>query len=45
MTWGLSVQWHPEQREMTDNPDLENASTALFDAFVTAANIYSLNSI
>jgi gamma-glutamyl-gamma-aminobutyrate hydrolase PuuD len=45
MTWGLSVQWHPERNEMTDNPDLQNASTALFDAFVTAAKKYSLNSI
>ena len=45
MTWGLSVQWHPERNEMTSNPDLQNASTALFDAFVTAAKKYSLNSI
>ena len=43
MTWGLSVQWHPERREMTDNSDLANASTALFDAFVTAAKKYSLD--
>ncbi|MBG92574.1 MAG: hypothetical protein CL792_01135 [Chloroflexi bacterium] len=45
MTWGLSVQWHPERREMTDNADLKNASTTLFDAFIAAAKKYSLNSI
>jgi len=36
MTWCLSVQWHPERPEMTDEPSIHNASTALFDAFVAA---------
>jgi len=36
MTWCLSVQWHPERPEMTDEPTMQNASTALFEAFVTA---------
>jgi putative glutamine amidotransferase len=36
MTWCLSVQWHPERPEMTDAPEMQNSSTALFEAFVAA---------
>ncbi len=36
MTWCLSVQWHPERPEMTDEPMMQNASTALFEAFISA---------
>lgn len=32
--WALSVQWHPERPEMTDDPALRSASIALFEAFV-----------
>lgn len=35
--WALSVQWHPERPEMTDDPDLRGGSVALFEAFVEAA--------
>jgi len=34
--FALGVQWHPERPEMTDDPSMHNASTALFEAFVTA---------
>lgn len=34
--WALGVQWHPERPEMTDDPALAAASTALFEAFVAA---------
>jgi len=34
--WALGVQWHPERPEMTDDPALQRASTALFEAFVAA---------
>jgi putative glutamine amidotransferase len=36
LSWCLSVQWHPERPEMTDEPSMRNASTALFEAFVAA---------
>ena len=34
--WALGVQWHPERMEMTGDPALHAASTALFEAFVAA---------
>ena len=36
LSWCLAVQWHPERPEMTDEPTMQNASTALFEAFVAA---------
>jgi putative glutamine amidotransferase len=36
LSWCLSVQWHPERPEMTDEPSMRNASVALFEAFVAA---------
>ena len=36
LSWCLSVQWHPERPEMTDDPSMQNASVTLFEAFVTA---------
>lgn len=36
--WALGVQWHPERPEMTDDPALRSASTALFEAFTAACH-------
>ncbi len=34
--WALGVQWHPERMEMSDVPELQPASSALFESFVAA---------
>jgi len=34
--FALGVQWHPERPEMRDDPERQDASTALFAAFVAA---------
>lgn len=45
MTWCLSVQWHPERPEMTDEPSMQNASTALFEAFVAACATHATRAV
>jgi len=39
--WALGVQWHPERPEMTEAPELWEASTALFEGFVGACLAYA----
>ncbi len=34
--WALGVQWHPERVEMTENPECQNSSVRIFEAFVAA---------
>lgn len=34
--WALGIQWHPERPEMTEDGSMQNSSTAIFEAFVTA---------
>ena len=36
LTWALGIQWHPERPEMAADESMQNASTAIFDAFVGA---------
>jgi putative glutamine amidotransferase len=36
LTWALGVQWHPERPEMAADDSMQNASTAIFEAFVQA---------
>ena len=36
LSWCLGIQWHPERPEMWEDPSMQNASTAIFEAFVEA---------
>lgn len=36
LSWALGIQWHPERPEMWEDTSMQNASTAIFEAFVTA---------
>lgn len=36
LTWALGIQWHPERPEMWEEASMQNASTAIFEAFVAA---------
>jgi putative glutamine amidotransferase len=36
LSWCLGIQWHPERPEMSDDESMQDASTAIFEAFVAA---------
>lgn len=36
LSWALGIQWHPERPEMAADASMQNASTAIFEAFVAA---------
>ena len=36
LSWALGIQWHPERPEMAADHSMQNASTAIFEAFVRA---------
>ena len=36
LSWALGIQWHPERPEMTNDESMQQASTAIFEAFGVA---------